>query len=240
GVQRREQGVLHDDPGQREHQVLVRRAGDRAAEHVREQQDEHHRLDAEVHQLQRVVLDLYQRPPGQRKRLAQPLNGTHPNRQCSHATLPSSSRASARRPVSDRNTSSRLEPRRASSATSTPASSSRRTSAGSTAGSATAALTVVSRTSGAAARSSRRRMPPEYPLTARSAAASRRKSASSSRARWRAAGRDRPTRRPMIMRFSRPVSDSSTDAYWPARPMTCRTRCASRTTSYPPTRAYPP
>ena len=142
-VQRGEQGVLHHDAWQGEHQVRLRRAPDGTAEDVREQQQEHQRLDAEVDQLGRVVLDLDQRAPGQRERLPQALQWPDPRRQrhrgvhdrhipdrafhdCAlpggaHAALPSSTRAlsssSVRRPVSDRNTSSRLEPRRLSSAT---------------------------------------------------------------------------------------------------------------------------
>src|SRR5208282_6052041 len=142
-------------------QVRVRRAPDGAAEHVGEEQQEHHRLDAEVDQLGRVVLDLHQRPPAQRERLPQPLERADPRRQGpriirnrtihngayrGHAALPSSS--SVRWPVSDRNTSSRLDPRRVSSATVTPMSSSRRTTAGITSSPLTGTLTVVLRTSG--------------------------------------------------------------------------------------------
>src|ERR1022692_2730378 len=171
-VQSGEERVLHDDAGQREDQVFVRGVGDRAAEDVREQQHEHHRLDAEVHQLERVVLDLDQGAPGQREGLLYPLDGADPGGQrrhgdrhgcCAHRALlslgtcmswvsgaPSAASSSARWPVSDRNTPSRLEPRKVSSAISTPASSSCRTTAGSTAGSGTGAVTIVLLTSGAA------------------------------------------------------------------------------------------
>ena len=77
-------------------------------------------------------------------------------------------------------------------------------------------------------------------LTARSAASVSRKEASRSRARLRAAGRDWPVSRPMSMRFSSPVSVSSTDAYCPVSPVTCRTWCAWLTTSWPQTVARPP
>jgi hypothetical protein len=74
-------------------------------------------------------------------------------------------------------------------------------------------------------------MPPEYVFTARSAASSSRNAASRSRARPRAAGRDWPVSRPMSCRFSAPVSVSSTDAYCPVSPVSCRTWWAWRTTS---------
>ena len=44
---------------------------------------------------------------------------------------------------------------------------------------------------------------------------------------------------PNSSRFCRPVRSSSTEAYWPVRPMVCRTRSASRTTSKPLIRAVP-
>ncbi len=53
----------------------------------------------------------------------------------------------------------------------------------------------------------------------------------------------RPRRRssncPISTRFSVPVRSSSTDAYWPVKPIIRRTRRASRTTSSPPTSAGP-
>src|SRR5262249_10190375 len=148
-------------PGQREGKVVVRRAGDRPAEDVREQQHEYDRLDAEVDQLERVVLDLHQAAPGQAERLLYRAHATDSLRRLAHATdslrklahaaLLSSSGLPAgwaRCPVRVRKTSSRLALRRLSSATRTPASSSRRTTAGSTAGSATGAVTTLPRRSG--------------------------------------------------------------------------------------------
>jgi hypothetical protein len=66
-------------------------------------------------------------------------------------------------------------------------------------------------------------MPPEYVFTARPAASASRNVSSRSRARCRAAGRDCPVSRPISIRFSVPVSDSSTDAYCPVSPVSCRT-----------------
>src|SRR6516225_5955511 len=43
-----------------------------------------------------------------------------------------------------------------------------------------------------------------------------------------------------MMRLFVPDNPSSTDAYWPVRPMSCRTWCASCSTSYPQTLAWPP
>jgi hypothetical protein len=43
-----------------------------------------------------------------------------------------------------------------------------------------------------------------------------------------------------MMRLLVPDSPSSTDAYWPVRPMSCRTWCASCSTSQPQTLAWPP
>ena len=51
--------------------------------------------------------------------------------------------------------------------------------------------------------------------------------------------RDWPYSSATIVRFSRPVIAASTAACWPARPMTCRTRSASRPTSNPATRTVP-
>ena len=75
GVQGGEQRVLDHDAGQQVLQVGVRRAADRAAEDVDEQQQEHDRLDAEVDQLERVVLDLHQRAPGERAGLLDAAEG---------------------------------------------------------------------------------------------------------------------------------------------------------------------
>jgi predicted ATPase len=82
-----------------------------------------------------------------------------------------------------------------------------------------------------AAKSSRRRIPPEYVLAGRAAASESSKRASSSRARALASGRGMPSRRPIMMRLLVPDSPSSTDAYCPVRPMSCRTWWASRSTS---------
>ena len=43
-----------------------------------------------------------------------------------------------------------------------------------------------------------------------------------------------------MRRFSIPVMAGSTDAYWPARPMTSRTRLGSAAASIPATRICPP
>ena len=174
---------MHDDAGQRELQVLAGRAGDRAAEHVREQQHEHDRLDAEVAQLPRVVPDLDERAPGQRQRLPQPLDRGHARRCPAAGPAPAECcwcaarcrRRSCRHPfivalvvgffgrwpVRVRKTSSRLAPRRVSSSRMTPSSSSRRTTAGTSAGSLTAAVTRSPCTSG-------RPSPGPAPPTARS------------------------------------------------------------------------
>ena len=129
-----EEGVLHDDAGQRELQVLARGAGDRPAEDVREEQHEHHRLDAQVEQLHRVVLDLHQAAPGQGERCAA-ARRRGPSRRAGAsgaavtvaAVMPDPFQfdvgrpsCSARWPVRERKTSSRLEPRSASSATVDP------------------------------------------------------------------------------------------------------------------------
>src|SRR3984885_15423388 len=49
-----------------------------------------------------------------------------------------------------------------------------------------------------------------------------------------------PSSRPIMMRLLVPDSPSSTEAYCPVSPISCRTWCASRCTSYPQTRARPP
>ena len=108
GVQRGEQRVLHDDAGQREHQVGVRRAGDGATEHVGEQQQEHDRLDAEVDQLGGVVLDLDQGAPGQGEGLLDGLQRADPRGSpvvssgagSVMAVMPGSSRARGQPPAS--------------------------------------------------------------------------------------------------------------------------------------------
>ena len=68
-----------------------------------------------------------------------------------------------------------------------------------------------------AARSSRRRMPPEYVFAARRPASVSSKRSSSPAAWRRASARLRPSRRPIMIRFSWPVSSSSTEAYCPVR-----------------------
>ena len=82
-------------------------------------------------------------------------------------------------------------------------------------------------------------MPPEYVLAGRSAAAVRSNHSSSSAARARAPARPRSSSVPKSTRFWRPERSSSTDAYWPVRPIDWRTRSASLTTSKPPMRAWP-
>ncbi len=57
----------------------------------------------------------------------------------------------------------------------------------------------------------------------RSAASVRSKRASNSRAQARASARDKPSSRPIMMRLLMPDSPSSTEAYCPVRPMSCRT-----------------
>src|SRR6201996_6217677 len=91
-----------------------------------------------------------------------------------------------------------------------------------------------------AARSSRRCMPPENVLAARSAASVRPNCSSSSVARALDAARPRWYSRPMISRFSRPVSSIWMAADWPARPIDRRTALGSFTTSWPSTSARPP
>src|SRR5690606_28949071 len=166
-----EQHVHHQHPGQHALQVGLPVAGDGATEHEREQQHEHDRLDAEVAQLPRVVPDLDDGAPRQGQALPQAVPQRHPRggpgRRRGHvghgghltppsvpsvstvaSAVPVSRTSSAGRPVSDRNTSLRLELRSASSATTTPASSSRRTTVDSTDGSPTCALTTAPATSG--------------------------------------------------------------------------------------------
>ena len=91
-----------------------------------------------------------------------------------------------------------------------------------------------------AARSSRRRMPPEYVFTGRPAASDSSNRSSRLAARARASARPMPSSRPIMIRLFVPLRPSSTDAYCPVRAMSWRTRCASRTTSYPATLARPP
>ena len=66
-VHRDEQDRLHQDSGQQRLDVRARRASQRPAEHVREQQREHDRRDGHVEELKRHVLDLQHRAPGQRR-----------------------------------------------------------------------------------------------------------------------------------------------------------------------------
>jgi hypothetical protein len=91
-----------------------------------------------------------------------------------------------------------------------------------------------------APKSNRRRIPPEYVYTSRSAASTNPNRSSTSPERARACARRKPYRRPTSSKFSRPVNVSSTAADWPAKPISERTRCASRTTFTPPTNALPP
>ncbi len=57
---------LHEDAGEQELDVVAGRPGERAAEHVREQQREHDRRDRHVEQLNRDVLDLEHAAPAER------------------------------------------------------------------------------------------------------------------------------------------------------------------------------
>ena len=90
-----------------------------------------------------------------------------------------------------------------------------------------------------AARSRRRRMPPENCEIGLFAASSRPNCASRPRAVARASADRRPCSRPNSHRFSVAVRSSSTDAYCPVTPTSWRTRCGSRATSTPNTRACP-
>ena len=66
-------------------------------------------------------------------------------------------------------------------------------------------------------------------MAARPAAPVSSKRSSSSAARARAAARLKPSRRPIIIMFSVPVSSSSTDANWPVSAISWRTCTASVT-----------
>src|SRR5688572_9156687 len=90
-----------------------------------------------------------------------------------------------------------------------------------------------------AAMSIRRRMPPEYVDTCRGAASVSANASSSSAARSRDWRHVSPSRRATSTRFSWPVRSSSTDAYCPVKLTFSRTVRASRTTSWPSTRAVP-
>jgi predicted ATPase len=131
----------HDqDPGHRRLEVLVRAAGDRAAEDVGEQHQEHDRLEAQAEQVLAVGPDLQHAAPGQRERVPQPGDRAEPP-----------GRDGAGRedgvgdgghdwlllPVREKKTSSRLALRRANSASSMPLLSSSRTIPGSSVASAT-------------------------------------------------------------------------------------------------------
>ena len=89
------------------------------------------------------------------------------------------------------------------------------------------------------ARSRRRRIPPENCAIGLSAASSRPNCSSSRLPVARAAAERRPWSRPNSHMFSAAVRSSSTDAYWPVTPSSWRTRCGSRATSTPNTRACP-
>jgi hypothetical protein len=67
GAERGEDHGEHQDAGQRELQVLVRAAGDRAAEHVGEQDQVHDRLEPEPEEVLRVRPDLEHAAPGERQ-----------------------------------------------------------------------------------------------------------------------------------------------------------------------------
>ena len=90
-----------------------------------------------------------------------------------------------------------------------------------------------------AAMSSRRRIPPEKCLTSRPEASLIPNASSSSSARAFAPARESPSSRPSRIRFSRPVSSSSTDASWPVRLTWARTASPSVRMSWPSTRAVP-
>ena len=76
-------------------------------------------------------------------------------------------------------------------------------------------------------------------MAGRLAASARSNHSSSSLARARACLPLRSSSWPIITRFCSPVSSSSTDAYWPVRPICSRTLAGSRATSWPATRALP-
>ena len=57
---------LHQDPGEQELDVDLRRTTEGAPEDVREEQGEHDRRDGHVEQLERNVFDLQHRAPGER------------------------------------------------------------------------------------------------------------------------------------------------------------------------------
>ena len=91
-----------------------------------------------------------------------------------------------------------------------------------------------------AARSSLRRIPPDSRAAWWRAAPVRSNAARSSPARCLARRREWPSRRPSSSRFSSAVRSVSTDANCPVRLTRFRTAAASRTTSWPSTRAVPP
>jgi hypothetical protein len=82
-----------------------------------------------------------------------------------------------------------------------------------------------------AARSRRLRIPPEYVLTSRSPAPDKDNFSRASAALRRRSAFPKWYKNPTSSRFSRPVSSSSTAAYWPARPIADRTGPGSATTS---------
>ena len=90
-----------------------------------------------------------------------------------------------------------------------------------------------------AARSTRRRSPPDRFLTRRSRKVPMSKRSISWSASARPARRLRPRSRAMRTRFSRAVRFLSSAANCPVSEIRSRTRAASVTTSYPPTRAWP-
>jgi predicted ATPase/DNA-binding SARP family transcriptional activator len=71
GAQRREHHAQHQDPRQLELQVPVRASGDRAAEHVGEQHQEHDRVQAQPEHVLHVGPDLQDAAPGQREGVPQ-------------------------------------------------------------------------------------------------------------------------------------------------------------------------
>ncbi len=125
---------LHQHAGQQVLDVLARRARERAAEDVGEQQREHDRHHGHVEQLERHVLDLEHGAPGERRDGGQRPRPAGAVPACASTWWVRSPvgrarrwswlgllglRASAGRPVSARNTSSRLGFPTENSATST-------------------------------------------------------------------------------------------------------------------------
>ena len=130
--------TLWTGAGQGELQVLAAGTGDRAAEDVDEQHEEHDRLDRHLHELLGRRLDVQQVPPGDRERVRDDVAVR--GRAMVTVLMPASFRRARRRrpsragstrsarwPVSARKTSSRLGRRSDRSSTAMPASSRRGT-----------------------------------------------------------------------------------------------------------------